>query len=242
MRWTCTLLFVAACREPTTTEPVPTAEPQPIETPKPAPPRNPGEAFADLETRLLDARSVRIRFDITAEGSNTASLRGLLEMSADGKARVDARGSFAGEAGELVFTSDGRTMKGERGGKRFELPTGTALQETVLLGLTRMGLLHNLATLWGGRPPDLADGGIREWVVATDVTDASTDAAQGFGFRLAVEGTPMGEATLVLDAAGWPTERTQTVHFPNGDMKVVERYEAFEVIAGAAPATTARPP
>ena len=52
----------------------------------------------------------------------------------------------------------------------------------------------------------------------------------------------MGETTLELDSAGWPTQRTQTVHFPNGDMKVVERYEAFEVIAPAAPATTARPP
>lgn len=248
MRWTCALLYSfaacgsTACQKPATTEPTATAEPQPIETPKPEPPLDPSEAFADLETRLLGAQSVQIRFDITAEGSNTATLRGMLVLSADGKARVEARGSFAGEAGELVFTSDGRTMKGERGGKRFELPTGKALQESVLLGLTRMGLLHNLAVLWGGRPPDLADGGIREWVVAADVTDASTDVAKGLGFDLTVQGTPMGEATLVLDAAGWPTERTQTVHFPNGDMKVVERYEAFEVIAGAAPATTARPP
>ncbi len=248
MRWTCALHsiavcgWLAACQKPATTEPTNAVEPQPIATPKPEPPRKPTEAFADLETRLLGAQSIQIRFDITAEGSNTATLRGMLVLSADGKARVEARGSFAGEPGELVFTSDGRTMKGERGGKRFELPAGKALQESVLLGLTRMGLLHNLAVLWGGRPPDLADGGVREWVVATDVTDASTDVAKALGFGLTVQGTPMGEATLVLDAEGWPTERTQTVHFPGGDMKVVERYEAFEVIAGAAPATTARPP
>jgi hypothetical protein len=231
-----------ACREPAAPQPSPTAEPEPIATAEPEPPRDAGEAFADLETRLLSAQTLRVTFEITAEGANTANLRGVLELSADGRARIDARGSFAGESGEIQFTSDSRTMKGRRGAKRFELPTGKALQESIVLGMTRMGLLHNLAVLWGGRPPEHADGGVREWVMAIDLTDASTDSAKALGFRVAVQGTPMGETTLELDSAGWPTQRTQTVHFPNGDMKVVERYEAFEVIAPAAPATTARPP
>jgi hypothetical protein len=235
-------LLALACRDPGATKPEPPTEPAPIETSAPTAPKTATETFADLETRLLDAQHVLVRFEITAEGASTANLRGILELSADGKARIQARGTFAGEPGELAFESDGRVMKGERGGKRFELPTGEALQESVLLGLTRMGLLHNLAVMWAGRPPDRADGGIREWVVATDVTDAGDDAKHALAFGLSVQGAAMGEATVVLDDAGWPTERTQTVHFPGGDMTVVERYEAFEVIAAAAPATTARPP
>jgi hypothetical protein len=246
MRWalpSSAALFVLSCREPAAPQPSPTAEPEPIATAEPTPPQDPAEQFADLETRLLSAKTLRVTFDITAEGSNTANLRGVLELAADGKARIDARGTFAGEPGEVHFTSDGRTMKGERGGKRFELPTGKALQESIVLGMTRMGLLHNLAVLWGGRPPDLADGGIREWVMAIDHADASNDErGNALGFRISVQGTPMGETMLELDGAGWPTQRSQTVHFPNGDMTVVERYEAFEVIAPAAPATTARPP
>lgn len=243
MRWAPLALLSFACHDSTPTQspaPEPIAAPAP--TPDPVPPLDPEARFADLETRLLAATSVRITFDITAEGATKAALRGVLELSANGRAELEARGNFAGEPGELHFTSDGRTMKGERGGKRFELPAGKALQESVLLGLTRMGLLHNLSALWGGRPPDLADGGIREWVVAIEHRDASTAERAVLGFDLAVQGTTMGDATLVLDAAGWPAERTQTVHFPNGDMKVVERYEAFEVIAPLAPATTARPP
>ena len=39
-----------------------------------------------------------------------------------------------------------------------------------------------------------------------------------------MEGQDVGEATLILDADGLPVERRQTVDFPEGQMRVVERY------------------
>jgi len=234
--------LLLACREPATSAPTPPAEPVAIAPAEPAPTADARSQFEALEERLLGAETVRITFAIEAEGSNTANVRGILELGPGGKAKLDASGSFAGQAGEAHFVSDGRTMKGESGGKRFELATGAALHESILIGLIRMGLLHNIAVLWGGRPPDRAEGGIREWVVASEHHDASSEGKPAIAFTIVVQGTPMGETTLVLDAAGLPAERTQVVHFPNGDMRVVERYEAVEVIGGAAPATTARPP
>lgn len=235
-------LVLFACREPATNPPTPPTEPTAIAPAEPTPPPDAGSQFAALEQRLLAAQTVRITFAIEAEGSNTADVRGILELGPGGKARIDARGSFAGQAGEAHFVADGRTMKGESVGKRFELASGAALHESILIGLTRMGLLHNIAVLWGGRPPDLAEGGIREWVVTSEHRDATSDGKPAIGFDIVVQGTPMGETTLVLDAAGLPVERSQVVHFPNGDMRVVERYESFEVIGAAAPATTAGPP
>jgi hypothetical protein len=43
-------------------------------------------------------------------------------------------------------------------------------------------------------------------------------------FALTVDGEPSGTATLEIDRNGYPAVRRQTVEFPTGEMKVVERY------------------
>ena len=42
--------------------------------------------------------------------------------------------------------------------------TPPALNEAIVIGLTRMGHLHNIAVLTGGLPPDHSDGGAADWV------------------------------------------------------------------------------
>jgi hypothetical protein len=235
MRWLpCIALSILACRDPKSTSTQPPVEP--IEPDRPTPtaePQDPAAALATLEERVLAATRVSIVFEIVAEGMNTANLRGVLELGPTGKMRLDARGSFAGEAGEVHFVCDGSTMKGERGGKRFELPVAPALRESVVLGLLRMGLLHNVAVLWNARPPDRSDGDIREWVVTTGHRYADADRGIALVFDVVVDpstrATPIGTATLELDSHGLPARREQVVHFPEGDMRVVERYESFEL-------------
>ncbi|HED64544.1 MAG TPA: hypothetical protein ENJ09_03210 [Planctomycetes bacterium] len=48
-------------------------------------------------------------------------------------------------------------------------------------------------------------------------------------FDLSVAGRPAGTATLKLGLLGDPLRRRQTVHFPSGDMRVVEEYSAVSI-------------
>jgi hypothetical protein len=90
-----------------------------------------------------------------------------------------------------------------------------------------MGMLHNLAMLSAGAPPDGTDGQIRDWVQARNFSyDETTKALR---FEIVVSGTPSGEVELWVDEnTGFPTQRKQTVHFPEGDMFVEEVYEMLE--------------
>ncbi len=92
-----------------------------------------------------------------------------------------------------------------------------------LIGLTHMGILHNLARSSESALPDHAGGGVREWVAAESFTLAfGRDSAPSFD--LIVAGTPSGSVTLDIGPSGLPAERHQTVRFPSGDMHLVERY------------------
>lgn len=101
-----------------------------------------------------------------------------------------------------------------------------------------MGVLHNLAMLVGGAPPDHAAGGVEDWVQTVDhrrpVPSGPPPGPDGEAvtFGLVVGGEPSGTATLWLDDRGVPVRREQTVEFPEGVMRVVERYE----VLGSVPA------
>ena len=101
--------------------------------------------------------------------------------------------------------------------------------------MTRMGLLHNLAMLSSGSPPDRIDGSVSKWVRPGDIrkgASASIDGrdADSLEFTVIVDGQPSGEVVLWLDAeSGLPIGREQLVHFSQGDMKVTERYTSISV-------------
>jgi hypothetical protein len=189
----------------------------------------------DLERRLQDANRVELAFDIQSEGTVVSQLRGTLMWTRDGEMRLDATGEFSGKPQQLELRADAETLEIRVAGElRHSGPRPAELVEAVVLGFTRQGLLHNLAMLVGGLPPSLADGGFDEWI---RVIQPQLGPAEVFGegearpleFQLEVEGQHVGHATLWLREDNLPLERRQTVEFPEGQMKVVERYATFVV-------------
>lgn len=189
----------------------------------------------DLERRLQAASRVEIAFDIQSEGTVVSQLRGTLVWTRDGEMRLDATGEFGGKPQQLELRADAETLEVRVGGEtRHSGPRPSELVEAVALSLTRQGLLHNLAMLVGGLPPSLADGGFDEWmrVVQPQLGPPEvfgSDEARPLEFQIEVEGQRVGNATLWLRADDLPLERRQTVEFPEGQMRVVERYSKFVV-------------
>ncbi len=207
------------------------------DAPAPAPRRDPATALAELEARLLGAQMLSLTFEIVADspGDVRTTVRGVVRVDADGRAALQAGGTVLGQVGEATLQCDGTTLQGRAGTARLELPCPPQLREAVVVGLVRMGLLHNVARAWSARAPDRADGGIQDWVALAQPRDAVLEGKPGgIAFDIAVDGQPVGEGALLLDDAGLPVLRTQTVHFPDGDMHVVERYESV-VIEPASP-------
>jgi hypothetical protein len=189
----------------------------------------------DLERRLQEANRVELAFDIQSEGSVTSQLRGTLAWTRDGELRLDATGEFDGKPQQLELRADAETLEVRVAGElRHSGPRPSELVEAMVLSFTRQGLLHNLALAVGGLPPSLADGGFDEWlrVVSPQLGPTEvfgSDEARPLEFQLEVQGQHVGHATLWLRADDLPLERRQTVEFPEGQMKVVERYASFVV-------------
>lgn len=199
-------------------------------------PPDAGDALAAVEARMLAAPTARVDYRITATGAFTADLEGTLGVGERGRTLLVANGTFGGAPQQLVLTADDGMMRGNHADEMlFDTPTPPALREALLLGLTRMGLLHNLARLTAGRPPDHAEEGVEGWIEAHSETWGPTDeidgrAAKALTFTLSVDGTDAADVTLWLDAeTGWPLGRDQTVAFPDGSMNVAERYGVWSL-------------
>jgi hypothetical protein len=209
------LLFLVGC----------TSAPPP--GPGPAP-DDPAAAFRALEDRLLQAGTVRLHFGVTAEGVIAAELRGALEMTPDGGIRLTASGQFDGQAVNVLLQCEAGGCAFGNAGNPVTAARPAQLKEAVVIGFTRMGILHNLARLTGGKPPDHAQGGVREWVVASSFAEDPENPSV-MSFELTVAGAPVGTAKLQIDARGRPVFRRQTVQFPSGQMRVVEWYSAITI-------------
>lgn len=109
------------------------------------------------------------------------------------------------------------------------------LTQSLLLGLTRMGILHNLATLTTPGMPDHSEGGVAEWVQTFDhhwvLTADTGNNNSAIGFAITVDGTESATATLEINAAGLPLRRRQVVNFQGIEepMYVVEEYTFVSV-------------
>ena len=192
--------------------------------------------LAQLEQRLLAARRVAIEATIESTGAIPASLKGRGELRERNRATVTFAGSFAGRAADLALLADGRIARLKNGAQVRTEPVGREANRAVLLGLTRMGLLHNLARLTSLSGADHGHGGVEQWV-SLDGFRPTTFAQGGelaglmsFGFDVMVAGAPSASARLWIDpATGLPRRRQQTVRFPQGEMTVIENYTRFEV-------------
>ena len=201
--------------------------------PSPVPHRDPAQsdpanAFRALEDRLLQAETIQMDFHVTAEGAVEADLRGELKISSTNGVRLTGAGQFAGQMVDLVLQTEGEEyMFGNRADGTVA-PVPDHLTEALVIGLTRMGILHNLARLTGAAPPDHADGGVRECVEVNSVT-VVPDRSGSTSFDLTVSGEPSGSALLEIDSSGRPVVRRQTVRFAAGEMRVVERYSSVTI-------------
>jgi hypothetical protein len=199
-------------------------------------PPDAGDALAAVEARMLAAPTARVDYRISATGAFTADLEGTLGLGERGRTLLVANGTFGGAPQHLLLVADDDTMRGTRADSlAFEGPQPAALREALLLGLTRMGLLHNLARLTAGRPPDHAEDGVDGWIEAHSAAWGPTETIDGreakaLTFTLNVGGTDAADVTFWLDAAtGWPLGRDQTVVFPDGTMTVAERYGVWSL-------------
>lgn len=159
-----------------------------------------------IEARLLGERVVVIGFSIRSEGTVTSKVEGDVTITADNRARWRFSGSIAGKPVAID--------------KTLGAADGAHLTEAIVLGWTRMGLLHNIYLLATGGAIERGGGGLADFVAtkqtASDATSVSVD--------LVVAGKPMGTAHLEVDSLALPRLRHQTVQFPEGEMKVVEQY------------------
>jgi hypothetical protein len=197
-----------------------------------------------LETRLLEAESVRFVCELRSEGAFEADLEGEVVLGPEGRARMELNGSFGGEEMDLLLVSDGDTLTTRAGETVGEIPTPPALREAIVLGLVRMGLLHNAARLTQAAPPDHADTGIGDWVLAKNVEAFAVEIGRGASvanrFEVHVGGRNTATATLHLSPeTGLPLRREQTVAFEVGEMHVTERYIDVELDPEIEPRTFA---
>jgi hypothetical protein len=184
---------------------------------------DPEAAFQALEERLLNARAVKLAFHITAAGAVSADFHGTLEMEKGTGILLQGRGTFAGDSVDIELRSDNYQVELANRSGRTVTGTPRELREALLIGLCRMGILHNLARLTGYSLPDHAEGGVRDWVLVDSFT-VDPQCNSGISFAIIAAGEPVGSAILEIAPAGQPVKRHQTVHFPTGEMRVVEQY------------------
>ncbi|MFT4863131.1 MAG: hypothetical protein ACI95C_002359 [Pseudohongiellaceae bacterium] len=181
----------------------------------------------ELEARLLNAPQVSLAFTIKATGAVEANLEGTLAIRGKETIEFTVTGNFAGEELDMIIMTSATELEfGAKDAPRT-IAIPAALRESVLIGLTRMGILHNIARLTGGNPPDHGEGGVQDWVKVSSAIKSPD--ARSLTFDIVVDGQPAGSAALRLDPFGMVVNRQQTVEFPQGAMEVEEDYFNVQV-------------
>ncbi|TPV94286.1 MAG: hypothetical protein B7733_16060 [Myxococcales bacterium FL481] len=198
-------------------------------------PRDAYAAFAALEARLLAAPAIDLRFHVESTGAVASALEGKLALRPAQHADLVANGSFGGQTASATLSATAEQMSYASGRQdQVSLERPADLDGSLLIGMTRMGLLHNLAMLVGGRAPDHTDGTVDQWARVGSVAwgePAPIDGrpSRALNFALTVDGEPSGHATLWIDkASGLPGRREQTVDFDGETMHVIEVYDWIE--------------
>jgi hypothetical protein len=185
------------------------------------------DALSRVEAEWMAAQGTTVEFRVTSEGAFTASLDGQLLLASGNDLSLEATGTFGADSVSLHARGAGGRLTWGNQATSAESEMPPALREAIVIGLVRMGVLHNLARLVSGAPPDRTDGTVRSWVEVEDATWVpATDGAgrRGIHFGIVVSGQRVADATVWLDADGRLVGRDQVVRFPGGEMRVVERY------------------
>jgi hypothetical protein len=172
--------------------------------------------FEKLEQQFLDSEGINLAFEISSEGAVKSALTGRLALCKGNRIKLQSSGDLFGQPVNNSLQSDGQVMNLNQ--QQQNLPS--KLNEAVVVGLLRMGLLHNLARLGGNLAPDHAGGGVADWV-QVPVVRVNSD---NLFFDILVAGTRAGKAELVLSDDGLPLTREQIVYFGSEQMNVTESY------------------
>jgi hypothetical protein len=160
----------------------------------------------DIETRLMNVNVGTLRYYVETTGSVTLLGRGTTLWRSD-LLRFDVSGSIAGEEKSRRYEPEPIPPNGKR---------------AIIEGLVRMGLAHNIYRLMNGQTLE----GEAEGLTGVEAVNVRhLEAERAYLFDIEVNGARIGEARLWLQEDGRPARREQTVHFPGGDMQVVENYK-----------------
>ncbi len=177
--------------------------------------------FKKLEQQILDSEGITLAFEIRSEGAVKSTLVGRLALCQGNRIMIQSSGVLFGQPVKNSLQSDGLVMNLNR--QQQILPP--KLNEAVVVGLLRMGLLHNLARLGGNLAPDHAGGGVADWV-QVPVVRVNSD---NLYFDILVAGARAGRAELILSDDGLPLTRVQKVYFGSEEMNVTESYTDFSL-------------
>lgn len=186
---------------------------------------DPIAAFGGLEEQLGAARRVEITTQIQSVGYFQADLTATYDVEREFKVSIAVEGTVAGNPVSAKWTS--HDIRDDRD-TDIQSPVWA---DAVLIGITRMGALHNLARILEKQDPDHGNGDVRTWVEVDQIVwKGDEPRTQTLEFDIIVSGIPSAEGELTLDTRGLPLRREQLVSFDGVAMRVVEHYDRFELI------------
>lgn len=197
---------------------------------------DPREAFDYMEERLINADSLYTGVIVDADSIFPVQLVAEVWGGQNNQLKITAEGNMADflAPATLLLVSDGERMTGGRSSEiGFDTTTAPALREAFAIGLSRMGLLHNLTRLYTGNPPDHADGGIDDWVQVhsfewLEPEVVARKLTRPMRFTIRIDGEDTAEATLYLRReTGLPMRRVQTTRLAGSSMTIEERYTGW---------------
>jgi SAM-dependent methyltransferase len=150
------------------------------------------ESLAQAEEQFLRAEGQRVEFEVSADGAFTAALHGQVSLGDGNALLLEASGVFGGDSVSVWLDASEELMSWGNRENRSERMRPPGLRDAVVVGFVRMGVLHNLARLVTGAPPDRMDGDVRSWVEAEDPEWVSRDpevGEAGLSFGIQVEGS-----------------------------------------------------
>ncbi|GEM_PF-1851917 len=169
---------------------------------------SPAERIAAAEKELLAAKQVTLRFSTRTTGAVESHFSGAMNVLQGNIASIDADGEMAKKSATIRYSANGKPAH---------------VSDALVITLVRMGLTHDLYELSNGQPPSFIESGAEQ---SLKLSQVQWDAKEKkFTYHLVVEGADAGEGELWVGRHDYPVRRKLTVHFPNGDMKVDERYE-----------------
>ena len=154
------------------------------------------DPLMDLELYLRRLPTLQVRYYVETTGALAMLARGSMSWD-ENHVRIDASA----------------TVAGVKKGTRYDRPYDR--KRDIAESWVRVGLAHNLYRVMNNQE--------------IEVLNARTENVKvengHYTFDVVVDGKDIGDAELWLDAGGLPLRREQTMVFPQGEMKITERYQ-----------------